>query len=68
MTQFLTSRAGSPAPFRPIRSHDLNEEDLEALDSFTGSNDAVVSAKRTPNGSVKPTVDIDALTKQAESQ
>lgn len=52
--QFLTSRAGSPAPFRPIRSNTLTDEDLEALETLAGSS--------------KPKVDLASLTKQAESQ
>ncbi|GKZ99344.1 hypothetical protein AnigIFM60653_003552 [Aspergillus niger] len=53
-SSFLTSRSGSPAPFRPIRSNTLTDDDLQALEML--------------NGPSKPKVDIDALTKQAESQ
>ncbi|PWY90134.1 2-isopropylmalate synthase [Aspergillus heteromorphus CBS 117.55] len=53
-SSFLTSRAGSPAPFRPIRSNTLTDEDLQALEMLTGPP--------------KPKVDIDGLTQQAESQ
>jgi len=64
--QFLTSRAGSPAPFRPIRSHDLTSEDLAALDQLTGSNNAAVEV--APDGTTKPKVDIEELTRQADAQ
>ncbi|GKZ16722.1 hypothetical protein AbraIFM66951_008622 [Aspergillus brasiliensis] len=53
-SSFLTSRSGSPAPFRPIRSNTLTDEDLQALEMLNGPN--------------KPKVDIEGLTKQAESQ
>lgn len=64
--QFLTSRAGSPAPFRPIRSHDLTNEDLVALDQLTGSNNAAVEV--APSGTTGLKVDIEELTKQADAQ
>lgn len=66
--QFLTSRAGSPAPFRPIRSNTLTDEDLQALETLTGSSDLATNLAKAANGSAKPQVDIDALTRQAESQ
>ncbi|RAH51649.1 2-isopropylmalate synthase [Aspergillus piperis CBS 112811] len=53
-SSFLTSRSGSPAPFRPIRSNTLTDDDLQALEMLNGPN--------------KPKVDIEALTQQAESQ
>ncbi|BCR86597.1 2-isopropylmalate synthase [Aspergillus chevalieri] len=65
-SSFLTSRAGSPAPFRPIRSHDLTSEDLAALDQLTGSNNAAVEV--APDGTTKPKVDIEELTRQADAQ
>jgi 2-isopropylmalate synthase len=37
MTQFLTSRAGSPAPFRPVRSNTLTDEDLQAIEQLSAS-------------------------------
>lgn len=66
--QFLTSRAGSPAPFRPIRSNTLTDEDLQALETLTGSSDLATNLAKAANGSSKSQVDIDALTRQAESQ
>ncbi|KAL3469188.1 hypothetical protein BJX99DRAFT_265442 [Aspergillus californicus] len=69
-SSFLTSRAGSPAPFRPLRSNTLTDEDLQALELLSGSNDAAVSAARISNGQspAKPRVDLEALTQQADSQ
>ncbi|KAL3492822.1 2-isopropylmalate synthase [Aspergillus germanicus] len=68
-SSFLTSRAGSPAPFRPQRSNTFTDEDLQALELLAGSNDA--AAKLTVGQqpvSSKPTVDLEALTKAAASQ
>ncbi|KAJ5091164.1 hypothetical protein NUU61_006034 [Penicillium alfredii] len=62
-SSFLTSRAGSPAPFRPIRSNILTTDDLQALEELTGSNEAV-----TANGDLSAKVNIEQLTKQAEAQ
>ncbi|KAB8274276.1 2-isopropylmalate synthase [Aspergillus minisclerotigenes] len=67
-SSFLTSRAGSPAPFRPIRSNTLTDEDLQALETLTGSSDLATDLAKAANGSSKSQVDIDALTRQAESQ
>ncbi|KAE8343926.1 hypothetical protein BDV24DRAFT_149206 [Aspergillus arachidicola] len=67
-SSFLTSRAGSPAPFRPIRSNTLTDEDLQALETLTGSSDLATNLAKAANGSSKSQVDIDALTRQAESQ
>ncbi|KAE8362293.1 hypothetical protein BDV27DRAFT_19628 [Aspergillus caelatus] len=67
-SSFLASRAGSPAPFRPIRSNTLTDEDLQALETLTGSSDLATNLAKAANGSAKPQVDIDALTRQAESQ
>ncbi|KAL3463263.1 hypothetical protein BJX64DRAFT_257419 [Aspergillus heterothallicus] len=70
-SSFLTSRAGSPAPFRPLRSNTLTDEDLQALELLAGSNDAAVTAAKLTVGqpaSSKPTVDLEALTKAAASQ
>ncbi|KAL1999701.1 hypothetical protein VTN02DRAFT_4142 [Thermoascus thermophilus] len=36
-SSFLTSRAGSPAPFRPVRPTTYSEEDLEALEKLVPS-------------------------------
>lgn len=66
--QFLTSRAGSPAPFRPIRSYALSDEDLEALDRISRPNRNNGSAIEVPNGPAKPKVNIDELERQAEKQ
>ncbi|KAL4809186.1 2-isopropylmalate synthase [Aspergillus unguis] len=68
--QFLTSNAGSPAPFRPIRSNTLTDEDLQALELLAGSNGAAVAVANASSGEEgsKPTVDIDALTQKAASQ
>ncbi|KAL2833532.1 hypothetical protein BJY01DRAFT_253459 [Aspergillus pseudoustus] len=70
-SSFLTSRAGSPAPFRPQRSNTLTDEDLQALELLAGSNDAAVTAAKLSVGqpaTSKPTVDLEALTKAAASQ
>lgn len=63
LIQFLTSRAGSPAPFRPIRSNTLTNEDLHALEQLTGSPETA-----TANGGLTAKVNIDSLTRQAEQQ
>ncbi|KAJ5676597.1 2-isopropylmalate synthase [Penicillium maclennaniae] len=47
-SSFLTSSAGSPAPFRPIRSNTLTNEDLRALEQLTASDAA------TANGGSRP--------------
>ncbi|KAL2858209.1 hypothetical protein BJX68DRAFT_262755 [Aspergillus pseudodeflectus] len=67
-SSFLTSRAGSPAPFRPQRSNTFTDEDLQALELLAGSNDA--AAKLTVGQPVasKPTVNLETLTKAAASQ
>ncbi|KAJ5625160.1 hypothetical protein N7510_001469 [Penicillium lagena] len=62
-SSFLTSRAGSPAPFRPVRSNTFTNEDLQALEQLAGSNEAISS-----NGDLKAKVNIEQLTKQAEAQ
>ncbi|RMJ26394.1 2-isopropylmalate synthase [Aspergillus sp. HF37] len=67
-SSFLTSRAGSPAPFRPKRSSTLTTEDMHALDNLNISNEAGASAaKTTSNGTSQPKVDVEALTRQADS-
>lgn len=63
LQQFLTSRAGSPAPFRPIRSNSLNAEDLKALELLTGSTEAA-----SAHGGLSAKVNIEQLTKKAEGQ
>ncbi|KAF3398457.1 2-isopropylmalate synthase [Penicillium rolfsii] len=60
-SSFLTSRAGSPAPFRPIRSNTLTNEDLLALEQLTGSPETA-----TANGGLSAKVNIEGLTRQAE--
>ncbi|PLB37434.1 2-isopropylmalate synthase [Aspergillus candidus] len=69
-SSFLTSRAGSPAPFRPLRSNTLTDEDLQALDllNHSGNDAAVAAAKAACSGSAKPQVNIEELTRQAENQ
>ncbi|EAA65670.1 hypothetical protein AN0840.2 [Aspergillus nidulans FGSC A4] len=69
-SSFLTSRAGSPAPFRPIRSNTLTDEDLQALEQLASSNGAGVTVANVSEGQSdsKPTVDLEALTKKAASQ
>ncbi|KAL4742228.1 hypothetical protein BDV11DRAFT_181371 [Aspergillus similis] len=69
-SSFLTSRAGSPAPFRPIRSNTLTDEDLQALEQLTSTNGAGVAVANISEGQSdsKPTVDLEALTKKAASQ
>ncbi|KAJ5099958.1 2-isopropylmalate synthase [Penicillium argentinense] len=62
-SSFLASSSGSPAPFRPIRSNTLTNEDLQALEQLTGSPEAPVA-----NGGLGPKVNIEQLTKQAEAQ
>ncbi|KAJ6121087.1 hypothetical protein N7523_005367 [Penicillium sp. IBT 18751x] len=61
-SSFLTSSAGSPAPFRPIRSNTLTNEDLQALEQLTATDAA------TANGGLSAKVNIEQLTKAAESQ
>ncbi|OQD78536.1 hypothetical protein PENDEC_c001G00138 [Penicillium decumbens] len=56
-SSFLASSAGSPAPFRPIRSNTLTNEDLQALDQLTG----------TANGGQSAKANIEQLTKAAEN-
>ncbi|KAJ5204965.1 2-isopropylmalate synthase, partial [Penicillium cinerascens] len=59
-SSFLTSSAGSPAPFRPIRSNTLTNEDLQALEQLTGMNPG------TANGGLSAKVNIEQLTRVAE--
>ncbi|KAJ5088575.1 2-isopropylmalate synthase [Penicillium angulare] len=61
-SSFLASKSGSPAPFRPIRSNTLTNEDIQALEQLTGNSDAVASS-----GGLANKVNIDLLTKQAEA-
>ncbi|KAL4799071.1 hypothetical protein BDV19DRAFT_355915 [Aspergillus venezuelensis] len=70
-SSFLTSRAGSPAPFRPMRSNTLTDEDLQALELLAGSNDAGSKVALASNGEpvpAKPQVDLEALAQKAASQ
>ncbi|KAL4997830.1 hypothetical protein BDV10DRAFT_168598 [Aspergillus recurvatus] len=69
-SSFLTSRAGSPAPFRPIRSNTLTDDDLQALEQLASSNGAGLAVANISEGQSdsKPTVDLEALTKKAASQ
>lgn len=67
-SSFLTSRAGSPAPFRPVRSSNLTTEDVQALDNLNSSNESAVAAAKASNGVNQSKVDIEKLTKQADSQ
>lgn len=64
--QFLTSRSGSPAPFRPIRSSTLSGEDVQALENLTNSNSAAIDTSN-PGGN-KPIANMEELTKQADNQ
>ncbi|KAJ5921846.1 hypothetical protein N7516_009549 [Penicillium verrucosum] len=59
-SSFLASRAGSPAPFRPIRSNTLTNEDIQALEQLSGTPEAATS-----NGGLSAKVNIDQLTTQA---
>ncbi|KAJ6031734.1 2-isopropylmalate synthase [Penicillium herquei] len=61
-SSFLASNSGSPAPFRPIRSNTLTNEDIQALEQLTGNAEAA-----TANGGLTPKVNIEKLTKQAEA-
>ncbi|KAJ5614753.1 2-isopropylmalate synthase [Penicillium herquei] len=61
-SSFLASNSGSPAPFRPIRSNTLTDEDIQALEQLTGNAEAA-----TANGGLAPKVNIEKLTKQAEA-
>ncbi|KAJ5991816.1 2-isopropylmalate synthase [Penicillium sp. IBT 35674x] len=61
-SSFLTNNSGSPAPFRPIRSNTLTNEDIEALQQLTDVPEAV-----TANGGLAPKVNIEQLTKQADA-
>ncbi|KAI9932110.1 hypothetical protein ASPWEDRAFT_40057 [Aspergillus wentii DTO 134E9] len=67
-SSFLTSRSGSPAPFRPIRSNTLTDEDIQALELLSTSNNVPAPAATASNSNLSPKVNLDALTKQAESQ
>lgn len=70
-SSFLTSRAGSPAPFRPTRISNLSSEDIQALETFKSSvvdiDVANGVAGLTTNGSAKSKVNIELLTEQAEN-
>ncbi|OJJ45587.1 hypothetical protein ASPZODRAFT_159882 [Penicilliopsis zonata CBS 506.65] len=43
-SSFLTSRAGSPAPFRPVRKNTFTDEDLQALEQLAPDQKADVDA------------------------
>ncbi|KAJ5157994.1 Aldolase-type TIM barrel [Penicillium coprophilum] len=60
-SSFLTSRAGSPAPFRPIRSNTLTNEDIQALSQLSSSPEAATS-----NGGLSTKVNIEELTRKAQ--
>ncbi|KAJ5551996.1 hypothetical protein N7535_000058 [Penicillium sp. DV-2018c] len=64
-SSFLTSRAGSPAPFRPIRSNTLTDDDLQALEQLSG--EAITSNGGLSAKVPAANVNIENLTKQAES-
>ncbi|KAJ5704187.1 2-isopropylmalate synthase [Penicillium malachiteum] len=61
-SSFLASNSGSPAPFRPIRSNTLTDEDIQALEQLTGNAEATIA-----NGGLAPKVNIEKLTKKAEA-
>ncbi|KAL1986430.1 hypothetical protein VTN96DRAFT_6350 [Rasamsonia emersonii] len=64
-SSFLTSRAGSPAPFRPVRSNTLTDEDLQALEKLT--NNIHINEKDTSSaieGVKQQKVDIEKLESQ----
>lgn len=69
--QFLTSRANTPAPFRPAHVKTLTEADLEALDQIQG-NTGPARALVPDNANVGATyaqqkVDISKLESQANN-
>ncbi|KAJ5332605.1 Aldolase-type TIM barrel [Penicillium brevicompactum] len=55
-SSFLASRAGSPAPFRPIRSNTLTNEDLQALEQLNGE-------AATSSGGLSTKVNVEQPTK-----
>ncbi|OQE17578.1 hypothetical protein PENSTE_c020G09175 [Penicillium steckii] len=61
-SSFLASSSGSPAPFRPIRSNTLTNEDLQALELLSSPH------APTDNGGLSAKVNIEQLTRQAEAQ
>ncbi|KAJ5241499.1 2-isopropylmalate synthase [Penicillium citrinum] len=61
-SSFLASSSGSPAPFRPIRSNTLTNEDLQALELLSSPH------APTDNSGLSAKVNIEQLTKQAEAQ
>lgn len=67
MQQFLTSRAGSPAPFRPVRSNTLTDEDLQALEKLTNNVHITEKATSAIEGVKQQKVDIEKLESQVKA-
>lgn len=53
-----------------MRSNTLTNEDIQALELLSGSNNAGATVAEATNGApaAKPTVDLEALTQKAASQ
>lgn len=69
MTQFLTSRAGSPAPFRPVRSNTLTDEDLQAIEQLSASIrnlDEEQEKKNAAKGVQQQKADLEKLEKEVQ--
>lgn len=67
-SQFLTSRAGSPAPFRPVRSNTLTDEDLQAIEQLSVNvrNIDEEEKKKAAQGVQQQKVDIEKLEKEVQ--
>ena len=67
-SQFLTSRASTPALFRPIRMDTLTEADIEALEKLNGSaiqSNGLSVNSATPAYVIRPRkVDLELLESQ----
>ncbi|PGH28206.1 2-isopropylmalate synthase [Polytolypa hystricis UAMH7299] len=70
-SSFLASRAGTPAPFKPVRSNTLSEADVQALEEFTKASmhPGGVNGSDTlsvAHGAKTQKVDFDILEAEAE--
>ncbi|PCG95212.1 Pyruvate carboxyltransferase [Penicillium occitanis (nom. inval.)] len=68
-SSFLTSRAGSPAPFRPVRSNTLTDEDLQAIEQLSASIrnlDDEQEKKNAAEGVQQQKADIEKLKKKVQ--
>ncbi|KAH8698876.1 2-isopropylmalate synthase [Talaromyces proteolyticus] len=68
-SSFLTSRAGSPAPFRPVRSNTMTDDDLQAIEQLSATIPRPDAKEKADTAGVlnKQKVDVEELEKRVEA-